>query len=89
MLSWSDRQASVVTVSGWFDTRIVLRDLPPNMREMDVTELAYSCPSINNIRSGEKRLVMINTPCNLALSPQSDPLLRVPLRLEQRPARAC
>ena len=45
MWSLSDRQASVVTVSGWLGTRTVDRDLPPNIREMgDSTEPAYSCP---------------------------------------------
>ena len=43
MLSWSNRQASIVTVSGWLGTRTVERDLPPNMREMgEFIELAYS-----------------------------------------------
>ena len=47
MLNWSDRQSSVLTVSGWFGALTVERDLPPNMREMvDSTELAYSCPCI-------------------------------------------
>ena len=46
MLSCSDCQASIVTLSGWFGTRTVERDLPPNMREMDVIELAYLCLSI-------------------------------------------
>ena len=41
--SLSDRQASVVMVSGLLGARTVERDLPPNMREMgDSTELAYS-----------------------------------------------
>ena len=43
MLSWSDRQASMVTVSGWLGTRMVERDLPPNTCEMgESTEFAYS-----------------------------------------------
>jgi hypothetical protein len=41
----------MVVVSGWFGTRTVERDLPPNMREMgDSTEFAYSCPSIDQQR---------------------------------------
>ena len=47
MLSWSDRQASTVMMSGWPGTRMVERDLPPNMREMGGSiEPAYPCPSI-------------------------------------------
>ena len=43
MLSRSDRQASVVTLSGWLGARTVERDFPPNMREMgESTELSYS-----------------------------------------------
>jgi hypothetical protein len=41
MLRLSDRQSLAATMSGWFGTRTVERDLPPNMREMgDLTELA-------------------------------------------------
>jgi hypothetical protein len=51
MSSRSIRQFSVVTVSGWFGTRTVKRDLPPNMREVgDSTELAYSCSRIRQQR---------------------------------------
>ena len=47
MLSWRDRQASIVTVSGWLGAHTVERDFPPNIREMgDSTELAYSCPCV-------------------------------------------
>jgi hypothetical protein len=43
----SNRQSLEVMMSGWFGTRTVKQDLPPNMREMgDSTELAYSCPCI-------------------------------------------
>ena len=31
MSSWSDSQASVVTVSGWFGERKVERNFPPNI----------------------------------------------------------
>ena len=45
MKSLSDRQASVMMVSGLLGVRKVERDLPPNMREMgDSIELAYPCP---------------------------------------------
>ena len=45
MLSWSDRQPSIETVSGWLGVFTVERDRPPNMREIgDSNELAYSCP---------------------------------------------
>jgi hypothetical protein len=52
MLSWSDRQASIVTVSGRFGGGTVERDLPPNMREIgESIELAYSRPSyVSNIK---------------------------------------
>ena len=62
MLSWSDRQASVVTLSDWFGARAVERDLPPNMREIgDSTELAYSCPSIRQRRRARRRETKILT----------------------------
>jgi type IV secretory pathway VirJ component len=44
MLSLNDRQSSKVTMSGWFGRRMVERDLPPNMGEIDTTGLAYSRP---------------------------------------------
>ena len=45
MLSWINRQSSVVTVSDWFGEHKVERDLPPNIREMgDSTGLAYLRP---------------------------------------------
>ena len=54
MLSWSDLQASMVTVSGWFGTRTVERDFPQNMRETgDSTELAYSY--VNNFKPSVER----------------------------------
>ena len=79
MLSWSDRQASIVTVSGWLDTCTVERDLPPNMREMgDSTELAYSY--VSNVKPSAERERIIDTPCSLLLSPpQSGPRLIGPL----------
>ena len=79
MLSGSDRQASIVTVLGWFGTRTVERDLPPNRCEMgESTELAYSYVS-NVKRSAEKERI-IDTPCSLLLSPpQSGPRLIGPL----------
>jgi hypothetical protein len=47
MLSRSDLQASILTVSGWLGTRTVERDFPPKIRETgDPTELAYSRPCI-------------------------------------------
>ena len=43
MSSWSDRQFSMVTVSGWFSARTVERNFPPNMRiRGDSTDSAYS-----------------------------------------------
>jgi hypothetical protein len=43
MSSWSDRQSSMVTVSGWFGARTVERNFPPNMRiRGDSTDSAYS-----------------------------------------------
>ena len=54
MLSGSDRQASIVTVSGWFGTRTVERVLPPNKCEMgDSTELAYSY--VSNVEPSAER----------------------------------
>jgi hypothetical protein len=96
MWSLSDRQASIVTLSGWFGARTVERDLPPNMHEMgESTELAYPCPSIHrNVRaSGRQKRQdteserIIGAPCSLAFLPQSglrliEPHSRVPLYLE-------
>jgi hypothetical protein len=43
MSSWSDRQSSIVTMSGWLGARTVERNFPPNMRtRSDSTDLAYS-----------------------------------------------
>jgi hypothetical protein len=54
MLSWSNRHASVVTVSGRLGARTVEQDLPPNMREMgDSAELAYSCPCMRRQRQAQ------------------------------------
>jgi hypothetical protein len=96
ILSWSNRQASIVAVSGWPGAHTVERDLPPNMREMgDSTELAYSCPCIRQQRQVQCReRKNIGAPCGPALPLQSgpqliEPLPRVPLHLEQRPACAC
>ena len=78
MLSLSDRQSSTVTVSGWFGTRTVEQDLPPNINEMgDLTELAYSCPCIRQQRKTQSRDRKIGAPCSLALPPQSGPRLLV------------
>lgn len=45
MSSWNDRrQSSIVTMSGWPTTRMVVRNLPPNMREVGgSTRPAYLC----------------------------------------------
>jgi hypothetical protein len=41
--SWSDRQSSMVIVSGRFDARTVERNFPPNMRiRGDPTDSTYS-----------------------------------------------
>jgi hypothetical protein len=49
MSSWSDRQLSIVTVSGWPAMRTVVRNFPSNMREMgDLNEVAYLYPCIVN-----------------------------------------
>ena len=43
MSSWSDRQFSMVTVSGWLGARTVKRYFPPNMRiRGDLADSAYS-----------------------------------------------
>ena len=69
MLSWSDRQASIVTVSGWLGTRTVERDLPPNKCEMgDSIELAYSYVINVTVERSEKKGI-IDAPCILALQP--------------------
>jgi hypothetical protein len=61
MLSWSDRQGSIVTMSGWPGARTVERDLPPNMREMgDSTELAYSCPCMRQPTLSEEHIVSLS-----------------------------
>ena len=84
MLSLSDRQSSTVTVSGWFGTRTVERDLPPNMNKMgDLTELAYSCPCIRQQRKTQISDGKFGAPCSLALPPQSGPHLPVTESLRQ------
>ena len=48
MSSWSDRQFSMMAVSGWFGARTVERNFPPNMRvKGDSTDTAYSWPYIH------------------------------------------
>ena len=71
MLSLSDRQSLKVTMPGWFGARIVERDLPPKMREIDNSEstgLAYSCPRIpqqGKVPSIERRYWRTVYPCTL------------------------
>ena len=47
MSSWSDRQSSMVTASGWFGVRTVERNFPSNMRcRGDSIDSAYSWPCV-------------------------------------------
>ena len=85
MWSLSDRQDSVVTMSGWLGTRKIVRDLPQNMREMgESTELTYSCPS--NVKFSVERERITGAPWSLGPTrPGSrlvQPLHLVFLRLE-------
>ena len=48
MSSWSDRQSSIVTVSGWFGARTVVWDFPPNRRiSGNSTDLGYSSARVS------------------------------------------
>jgi hypothetical protein len=56
ILSWSDRQASVVTMSSLLGARTVERDLPPNICEMgDWAELDYSFTDTSATSSAAQR----------------------------------
>jgi hypothetical protein len=47
MSSWSDRQLSTVTVSGWPAMRTIVQNFPSNMREMgDLTWLVSACKQL-------------------------------------------
>jgi hypothetical protein len=49
MSSWSDRQYSTVTVSGWFGARTIERNVPQNIHiRGDSTDSAYS--SVRNVK---------------------------------------
>ena len=51
--SLSDRQSSTTTTSGRFGARMIERDFPLNIREIDdSTEFAFSCPCIHQKRQG-------------------------------------
>ena len=87
MLSWSDRQGSIETVSGQLGVGTVERDLPPNISEIgDSTELAYRVHEyVSKVKLSTEGI--IGAPCSLGFPPQSDPQLieprlRDPLHLE-------
>ena len=89
MSSWSDRQSSIVTVSGWFSARMVERNFPPNMRiRGDSIDSTYSCPSVRHAKFNTKRGEIIGAPWN-SVFPRQSGLTETPrvllLRVQQQP----
>jgi hypothetical protein len=71
ILSWSDRQSSTMTVSGWFGARTVERNFPPNTRiRGDSTYSRMIRESVSNVKPSAARDEVIGAPSSLVFPPQ-------------------